>query len=67
MELLTVRLERTSSGSVLAFILGSPHKDRKRKELTKPIIFHSAQNFVSLVILPTHIFTHPHTDCTASI
>ena len=52
MELLTVRLEWTLSGSVLAFILCSPHKDRNRKEIPMPIIFHCAQNFLSLVILP---------------
>lgn len=47
-----MRLEWTLSGSVLAFILCSPHKDHKRKGITMPIIFHCAQNFLPLVILP---------------
>lgn len=47
-----MRLEWTLSGSVLAFILCSPHKDCNRKEIPMLVIFHCAQNFLSLVILP---------------
>lgn len=50
-ELLTMRLEGTLSGSVLAGILCSPHEDSKRKEVTMPVSFHCAQYFLCLVIL----------------